>query len=344
MYKLIIIIIIPFILWLCDFREMNASKKSCSQTKISIFLPVYNKAKYLKRSIRSIQNQTIKDIEIIPVNDASEDESSEILNEMAKNDSRIKIINNDKNRGLLYSRAMGIINSKGEYLMNLDPDDKLKEKDVLEYLYKIAKKSKAEIIQFGLLMEDSITSVKSLKCSDFWHVQYQPKIFNLGNELYDFLITDKLIKRELFLKAYNLFESKIFGEKWNYAEDEIWSAFINKYANSKICINKIVFIYYSNSDSLMNNRFNILYLDNLINWFEMFEKIYDKKEYVKYLLNRIYELIAIFNNNNNNNNLTNIIKNNFILKQKYIRVIKFIIYNYKINDTVLNNILSSLKL
>ena len=55
---------------------------------------------------------------------------------MAKNDSRIKIVNNNKNRGLLYSRAMGIINSKGEYIMNLDPDDELEGPDNLEYLFR----------------------------------------------------------------------------------------------------------------------------------------------------------------------------------------------------------------
>ena len=77
--------------------------------KISIFLPIYNKAKYLKRSIKSIQIQTLKNIEIIPVNDCSEDNSLEVLKKMAKSDSRIKIVNNDRNRGLLYSRAMGIL-------------------------------------------------------------------------------------------------------------------------------------------------------------------------------------------------------------------------------------------
>ena len=70
---------------------------------------------------------------------------------MAKNDLRIKIINNDKNRGLLYSRAMGILNSKGEYLMNLDPDDEFKGSDNLEYLYKMAKKSKIDFISFGFI-------------------------------------------------------------------------------------------------------------------------------------------------------------------------------------------------
>ncbi len=122
-----------------------------SSPKITIFLPIYNKAKYLNRSISSIQKQTLKDIEIIPINDCSEDNTLEILKKMAKNDTRIKIVNNNKNRGLLYSRAMGIINSNGKYLMNLDPDDSLESPNNLEILYHKASQTKANIISFGLL-------------------------------------------------------------------------------------------------------------------------------------------------------------------------------------------------
>lgn len=344
-YKLILIIIIQLLLHFINLKEKILNNKYISHPKISIFLPIYNKANYLKRSIGSIQNQTIKEIEIIPINDASEDNSLEILNDMAKNDSRIKIINNDKNRGLLYSRTMGIINSKGEYLINLDPDDEFESIFVLEYLYKIAMKSKTDVVSFGHLIKNSLTSKKSFKCTYFWHIQTQPKIFNLGNEMLDFLITDKLIKREIFLKAYEFFKPKIFGEKWNYAEDEIWSSLINKYANSKICTNKIAYIYYSNNDSLTHNKINILYLSNLISWFEMFQKIYDKKEYKKYLLNHIFVLINIFKKYNRFNKLTNIIVKNTTLKEKYISIFNYINYNYisNINTTFLINILSSLK-
>ena len=67
---------------------------------------------------------------------------------MAKNDERIKIVNNDKNHGLLYSRAMGILNSTGEYLMNLDPDDVIYGEDSLEYLYNQSKIYNLDIISF----------------------------------------------------------------------------------------------------------------------------------------------------------------------------------------------------
>lgn len=125
-FKLLILIIFLLNFFArSDYIEQNLVNDNKSIPKISIFLPIYNKGKYLKRSIESIQIQTLKDIEIILVNDCSTDNSLEILKEIAKNDSRAKIVNNNRNHGLLYSRAMGILKSKGEYLINLDPDDEL---------------------------------------------------------------------------------------------------------------------------------------------------------------------------------------------------------------------------
>ena len=119
--------------------------------KISIFIPIYNKEKYITNCIQTLQNQTLKDIEIIAVNDGSNDSSLSILTKLAKNNNRIKIVNNDKNHGLLYSRAMGILNSTGEYLMNLDADDQINGDECLEYLYNQTQLHKIDIIQYSVL-------------------------------------------------------------------------------------------------------------------------------------------------------------------------------------------------
>ena len=70
--------------------------------------------------------------------------------------------------------------------MNLDPDDEFKEIYSLEYLYKITKKSKIDVVSFGHLIKDISTSSISFKCTKFGHVQTQPKIFNLGNEMFNY--------------------------------------------------------------------------------------------------------------------------------------------------------------
>ena len=98
-----------------------------------------------------------------------------ILKEFAQKDERIKIINNTKNSGLLFSRAMGIINSKGEYLMNLDPDDQLLGKNNLNYLYNTAKKLNVDFITFFIVYLPS--KIKSGQYFDLNIIIKQPELF-----------------------------------------------------------------------------------------------------------------------------------------------------------------------
>ena len=79
--------------YFCNELITNSKEFDHDKPKISVFLPIYNKEKYLKRSIGSIQRQTLKEIEIIPINDCSTDNSLNILKKMAEKDNRILIIN-----------------------------------------------------------------------------------------------------------------------------------------------------------------------------------------------------------------------------------------------------------
>lgn len=282
-------------------RKLNKNiYKQNNNPKISIFLPIYNKANYLKRSISSIQKQTLKNIEIIPVNDGSTDNSLEILNTLAKKDTRIKIINNTKNYGSLFSTAVAILKSKGEYIMGLDPDDEYIGTNTLKNLYNFAKKLNVDFITFFIVyLPDKI---KSTQFSRFNKIMKQPELldsaFNSGNYLIDFYITNKLIKRELLENAIKIFKNEIYGEKWNYHHDNIWSILIYKYANSSVFINKNIYNYYSkNNDSVMFNRGNNLEMKNLIFRNKMYRKIFKDKKEEKYILSGYLELLDILEKN-----------------------------------------------
>ena len=208
-------------------------------------MPIYNREKYLQRSIGSLQSQTLQEIEIISVNDGSTDNSLNILKKMAKKDPRINIVNNEKNHGLLFSRGMGILNSKGEYIMCLDPDDKLQGPNILKFLYNKAKILNIDIIFFKLLKIPRNTKIKAKNFFSSNKIIYQPelfyKAFNKKGYLCDFIITNKLVKNKLFKNAFKIFKNYIYGNKWNYHEDNIWSILIHKYANSSIFLNRITF-------------------------------------------------------------------------------------------------------
>lgn len=90
---------------------------------ISIIIPIYNSKKYLKSCIRSVTNQTFRDIEIILVDDASTDGSSEICDEVAKSDDKIKVIHHAENKGLSISKYDGYRLSTGDYISFIDNDD-----------------------------------------------------------------------------------------------------------------------------------------------------------------------------------------------------------------------------
>ena len=243
--------------------------------KISIFIPIYNKENFINRCIQSILTQTLKDIEIIAVNDHSNDSSLKILEALTKRDNRIKIINNYKNHGLLYSRAVGILKSSGEYLMNLDADDELKGHNSLKYLYFKAIRYNIDIITFSFAYKKYNKNINI--CDNFNVIQKQPKlffsIFSSDNNIKDFFIWNKIIKREIFQKAYKAFKKEIYIWKWNYFEDDIWNILVNKFAKSKLCVNRIIYIYNYNKDSLMNKRFEIIEYKNLLYRHEMYKKI-----------------------------------------------------------------------
>ena len=106
---------------------------------ISIIIPVYNTGPYLKKCIDSVLNQTLENIEIIIINDASTDNSLSIIKEYEKKDSRIKVVSLSENTmgGAGIPSNIGILQAKGEYIGFVDSDDWL-ELEMFEILYKDA--------------------------------------------------------------------------------------------------------------------------------------------------------------------------------------------------------------
>lgn len=112
--------------------------------KISIIVPIYNVEKYIDKALKSIVNQTYKNLEIILIDDESKDKSVEICEKYIEEDKRIKIIH-QKNKGLSGARNTGLENATGEYIMFIDPDDTF-ELDACENLYREIEKTQADYV------------------------------------------------------------------------------------------------------------------------------------------------------------------------------------------------------
>ena len=115
--------------------------------KISIILPIYNVAPYLDDTFQSILNQSLKEIEIIAVNDGSTDNCEDIILKYKEQDSRIKYIYQD-NQGLATTRNIALQNANGNYIYMMDSDDVLSSPDALQKCYEYAQKNKADFIFF----------------------------------------------------------------------------------------------------------------------------------------------------------------------------------------------------
>ena len=111
---------------------------------------------------------------------------------------------------------MGVINSSGEYLMNLDPDDKLVNSNNLQLLYKTMKSKDIDLI---------IYKIKRIPLNNTEKILYK-YMDDVQFNVTDDHITNKIVKKSLFLKAYNEFKNEIFSHKWNFHEDNIWCILI----------------------------------------------------------------------------------------------------------------------
>jgi glycosyltransferase involved in cell wall biosynthesis len=203
--------------------------------KISVIIPIYNSEKYIEKCINSIVNQTLKDIEIICVNDGSTDNTENILNDFAQKDSRIKILNQE-NQGQGAARNYGLSIATGEYVGYVDADDYI-ELNYFETLYNTAKKYNSEIAVASIL--------KHKKFYDKYNVFYKnekvassiaEKIKLCGDVKKNFFYAwNKIYKRELLIKNEinfpqgQIYEDVMFAIKALYYSKSLVSSVGTKY-------------------------------------------------------------------------------------------------------------------
>lgn len=121
------------------------------QPLVSVIVPVYNVEKCLKRCLNSLRSQSLKNIEIILVDDASPDKCGAICKEYADRDPRFIVFHNIANRGLSVARNIGIENASAPYLMFVDSDDFV-HKDFCKDAYECAVKYRADLVLFRFLL------------------------------------------------------------------------------------------------------------------------------------------------------------------------------------------------
>lgn len=216
--------------------------------KVSVCIPVYNVEQYIGRCVESVISQSLKDIEIIIVNDCTPDKSMEIVRQYAETDKRIVIVEHDVNHGLMMARRTGYMAATGDYITFCDSDD-IMPSDAVEILYNCAIESGADIVSGDMewLYEDGTTKRSYISLpygSDSESVYRALLSKEYSHTLWSKLFQNSLLQNHEYITLMHA----------TNGEDGMLFYQVLQYANKVIHENKVVYSYFQNHQSSTHVR------------------------------------------------------------------------------------------
>lgn len=209
---------------------------------VSVIVPVYNTHKYLERCIRSIMDQSYRNLDIVLIDDGSQDNSLEICKSFEKEDKRIRVFHKE-NGGVSSARNLGIEKAQGEYIVFIDSDDRV-ERNFIENL--LAKSQ-----------ENSIVICNFVYCDENGNITTSHEMLEDGN-LSDLgaFVTSVVVERKIFGSVCRtLFPSKIIKDNnikfvnCILAEDQLFTLTVVSYCSAIITLKEAMYVYFDNSSS-----------------------------------------------------------------------------------------------
>ena len=225
--------------------HINYNGKKNENPDVSVIITVYNQANCFYKALRSVQMQTLKNIEIIIVDDCSLDNSIDVIEQYMKEDNRIILLKHERNNGKIKSRSDGIKISKAKYISILDGDDSFSNKNILYNSFSIAKLGNLDIVEFNLIFYRNrkfqglinYNMIKNLNN----RIIYQPELhykfiyYSKKDSDIGFVnrnIVSKLIKRDLFINILEYISPNYTEHYMLDYEDSIMSISLFSLANS----------------------------------------------------------------------------------------------------------------
>jgi glycosyltransferase involved in cell wall biosynthesis len=232
-----------------EFRKLNNEGilydrdkyKRSEHPDISVVMTTHNQAHCVHKAIRSIQNQSLKNLEIIIVDDFSLDNSTETIKKYMNEDNRITLIINNYNKGVMVARNQGIRKAKGKYITVLDADDTFIHKDILNYSLNIANLADLDIIEFHGYYFKNGTFKTFVHKHNSSGIIYQPElrnkfiIFSDDDRIRPFrcrTVWGKLIRNELYQKALDNIPKKYLDDYILIYEDAMVTLSLYKIAKN----------------------------------------------------------------------------------------------------------------
>jgi glycosyltransferase involved in cell wall biosynthesis len=217
---------------------------------ISVIVPVYNTAEFLRTSLDSVVSQTLRDMEIIIVNDASTDDSQRIIDEYARRDRRIRVVRHEINQGLHVARINGFLGSSGRYIAYVDSDDYVPAY-IFEFLHRLATERHADVIRMSAQIIDETDATprhrNAVQYLRFADATYGSGVEYLDTDFYPAMWLH-LHHRALWLKALPHFPRiRLIGE------DNLTSFVLAWFANTVVSSSQIGYHYVERSQTLMGD-------------------------------------------------------------------------------------------
>ena len=246
---------------IADYRLLNSENilfdkikyRKSESPDVSIILTVSNQAHCIHKAMRSIQNQSLKNIEIIVSVDCSKDNSTEVIKKYMEEDERIVLIEHDTKDGIMKTRGDGFKIAKGKYITAVDGDDALIQKDILNNSFHIAQIGDLDIVEFvGALFSKNINKglVHYHKGKGIiGQPELRTKFFDVRENQDDWRpiicrsIWAKLIKNSVFQKVLEQVGSKYMDSFMNNYEDTILTVTLYQIAQSYYMFRELGYYY-----------------------------------------------------------------------------------------------------
>ncbi|KEK25453.1 glycosyltransferase [Bacillus gaemokensis] len=255
------------------------------KTKLSVVITNYNKEQYLEQCLESVISQTLKNIEIIVVDDGSTDNSRKVLQQYQKQHEHLTIYM-QKNAGVSVARNVGLQHAKGEYVTFLDADDYV-NKMAYEQLYELANQKGADI---------AIANITCFNEYRHWPLSYMKKVFDKKLPVIRHITThselhltpsasNKIFKRELCRQHNILFDEDLqVGEDLLFTQQSFLTA-------KRIIVKDIPFLNYRviNSGENLSKKTSISFFQQLVTLQKKLENLYkkhQKKSYIQFIERR----------------------------------------------------------
>ena len=311
--------------------QNNKKISSNNNPKISAIIPIYNNAEKIKLTIYSIQKQNLSDYEIIIIDDNSEDNSVQLIEQIQQEDPRIKLLKNKNNKGILYTRSIGTLNSKGKYIFPINSGD-IFINDIFHICEEEAELNNIDILEFSgynySISNQTVSSIPNqlfVKYRKNGEIILQPDLSNFmyknkneSNvyEMIDELIWGKCIKSNIYKKAIDMLNFVIYTEKVFFYESQIINFGLFKVANSFKFIN-INGIIHMHNIKLKTDKNQYIH-DNIKYIISLFKITQNSKE-VEIAIYEFENSLSLLTNELNEDN-KNLIWNLFkeISKSKFI--------------------------